>query len=98
MKKLNSNKKKGRHMSKQNTKEKPVKKKLNRKQKFDKYVMPVMTFAIGLIALAAILGLAVKGLMGYLENLTEQQQMIVSVIGVSSLAYAVVSLVKLFDK
>jgi hypothetical protein len=72
--------------------------KLTKRQKFDKYIMPVFTFIIGVGSLILILGLAGKGLSSYLGNLTDDARTIASIAGVSLLAYAVASLVRLFNK
>lgn len=72
--------------------------KLTKRQKFDKYIMPVFTFVIGTGSLILILGLAGKGLSSYLGNLTDDARTIASIAGVSLLAYAVASLVRLFNK
>ena len=78
--------------------EKAPKVKLTKRQKFDKYIMPVFTFVIGTGSLILILGLAGKGLSSYLGNLTDDARTIASIAGVSLLAYAVASLVRLFNK
>jgi hypothetical protein len=78
--------------------EKPQKIKLTKTQWFNKYVMPVFTFLIGIVALAVLLGLAGRGLSMYLKDLSDTTRAVASVIGVSLLAYCVAALGRLFSK